>query len=207
LGADIIDQTLHGSDGHVQVRYPEGTGELDQAWAPTLASLGLEAKYDPRKGDTLGGYALLKTMDKQARRSYAAPAYYLPNADRSNLTVITGAFVKKIEFEKKDGAVTATGAWYEIEGKEKFVSTRGDVILSAGTIQSPQILELSGIGERGRLEKLGIDVIVDNPNVGENLQVCLLRSNIQDTLANSIFRIIHFWASHRKHSTASQQEK
>lgn len=153
MGADIIDQTLHGPDGPVQVRYPEGTGELDQAWAPTLASLGLEAKQDPRKGDTLGGYALLKTMGEQASRSYAAPAYYLPSADRPNLTVITSAFVKKkIEFEKKYGAVTATGAWYEIEGKEKFVSTRGDVILSQGRFRTRRfwssLVLVRGVGLR-----------------------------------------------------------
>jgi choline dehydrogenase len=112
---------------------------------------------------------LPKFMDYKVRRSYTAPAYYVPNAARPNLVVLTNALVKKIEFEN----LVATGVRYSVAGEDKFVRTRGEVILSAGSVGSPKILELSGIGSKARLGALGIDVVVDNPNVGENLQVSL----------------------------------
>ncbi len=110
-------------------------------------------------------------MDKAAKRSFAASAYSFPNSERSNLTVLTGAIVKKIAFDTETSAVTANGVWCSIDGNSHFVGAMREVILSAGTVQSPQILELSGIGNRRQLESFGIDVIVENPAVGENLQV------------------------------------
>jgi choline dehydrogenase-like flavoprotein len=110
-------------------------------------------------------------MDTAAKRSYTAPAYYVPSSERSNLTVLTGAFVKKIAFDVNSSPVTATGVWYSIGGDEHFVGALREVILSAGTIQSPKILELSGIGSKTQLENFEINVVVENPGVGENLQV------------------------------------
>jgi choline dehydrogenase len=167
LGTEIIDPSLHGNSGPIQTNFPREQGPLDQAWGPAFKSLGLYPKQDPRKGDTLGGYSLPKFMDSKASRSYAAPAYYAPIAERSNLVVSTNALVQKIQFEN----LVATGVKYAVAGQEKFIRARGEVILSAGSVQSPQILELSGIGSKNRLDALGIDVVVDNPNVGENLQV------------------------------------
>lgn len=125
---------------------------IDHAWGATFKTLGLGPQSDPRSGNILGGYAMPKFQNKRGKRSYAAPGYYLPNAGRSNLTVLTGAFVKKIEFDTQASPVTATGVWYSIVGKDQFVNVRKEVILSAGTIQGPPILELSGIGSRSHLE-------------------------------------------------------
>jgi hypothetical protein len=69
----------------------------------------LEPQSDLRAGDTLGGYSLPKIMDKTAKRSYSAPTYYVPSSGREDFTVLTGAFVKKIEFDTKATLVTATG--------------------------------------------------------------------------------------------------
>lgn len=171
LGTAIIDTALHGASGPIQTSFGEGSGPLDHAWGQTFKTLGLGPGGDPRAGDTLGGYSLPKFMDRTAKRSYAAPAYYVPSSGRSNLTVLTGAFVKKIEFDAKKVPVIATGVHYSIDGKDRFVGARKEVILSAGTIQSPQILELSGIGNKTHLEKFDIDVVVANNGVGENLQV------------------------------------
>jgi choline dehydrogenase len=171
LGTDIINTSLHGSSGPLQINFPKGQGPLDQAWGPSFKTLGLGPRLDPRAGNTLGGYSVPKFMDNTAKRSYAAPAYYAPNSGRSNLTVLTGTVVKKIVFDVDTSLVTATGVSYSVAGKEHFVGAMKEVILSAGTVQSPQILELSGIGNKTHLEGLGIDVIVDNGGVGENLQV------------------------------------
>ncbi|KAE9378239.1 GMC oxidoreductase [Stipitochalara longipes BDJ] len=170
LGTAIIDVSLHGSSGPIQTSFPKGQGPLDQAWSRAFKTLGLGPQSDPRAGSTLGGYSLPKFMDKTAKRSYAAPAYYVPSSGRPNLTVWTGAFVKKIAFDTNTSPITATGVWYTIDGREKFVGALREVILSAGTVKSPQILELSGIGNKWELKKVGIDVIIENDGVGENLQ-------------------------------------
>jgi choline dehydrogenase len=133
--------------------------------------LGLLAKSDPRDGLALGGYTNLLNLDLNGRkRSYAATGYYLPIKQRKNLKVLTGALVEKIILEKskkKGGDVLATGVKYS----NGTVANAGkEVILCAGSIGSPQILELSGIGSRDILEKNGIEVLVENDNVGENLQ-------------------------------------
>jgi choline dehydrogenase len=166
-----MNPSLHGTSGPIQSSFPKGTGPLDQAWGATFKTLGLGPTSDPRSGNILGGYAMPKFQDKMGKRSYAAPAYYLPNAGRSNLTVLTGAFVKKIELDTQLSPVIATGVWYSIAGQDHFVHARKEIIVSAGTIQSPQILELSGIGSKSHLEKFGVDAVLDNAGVGENLQV------------------------------------
>jgi choline dehydrogenase len=105
-------------------------------------------------------------------RSYSARAYYEPNAHRPNLSVLTDALVSKVEFEKitsSSGSAKATGVQFTVGGVPYTVNAKREVIVCGGTINSPQILELSGIGSAPLLQKHGIDVVYDNPNVGENL--------------------------------------
>ncbi|KAL7940044.1 hypothetical protein V8C42DRAFT_356502 [Trichoderma barbatum] len=142
LGGDIFDFQMYGKDGPIQLTLPHGTSQVDAAWTTTLRNLGLEVKQDPREGKTLGGYAVLKFIDQSAKRSYAVSAYYAPNAARKNLTVITGAHVNKVILEAVDG-----------DG-----------------VRATAILELSGIGGAQILSKAGVTVIVETPNIGENLQ-------------------------------------
>lgn len=104
LGTAVIDPSLHGKSGPVQTSFTESPGEVDKAWSRTFKTLGLGPEADPRAGSTLGGYSLPKFMDKFARRSHA---FYEPNATRENLTVLTRAFVKKVDTSGE--VVTATG--------------------------------------------------------------------------------------------------
>jgi choline dehydrogenase-like flavoprotein len=170
LGSEIIDPTLHGTSGQVQITFPHGTSEVDGMWRRTLQTLGLGAEKDPRAGATLGGAAVLRYIDKEARRSTAASAFYAPNARRANLSVVTNAHVNKILLEDKKGFVVASGVSFQFEGKDYTVSALREVVLSAGAFQSPQILELSGIGSKAILQQHNIKTVVENPNVGENLQ-------------------------------------
>lgn len=124
-------------------------------------------------------------MDKSAKRSYSASAYYSPNSGRKNLTVLTCAFVKRIEFNTRISPVTAVGVWFSLSGKELFVRATQEIILSAGTVQSPQLLELSGIGSKTHLQSLGIDMVVDNAGVGENLQVSIISITLTASLTLS----------------------
>lgn len=109
------------------------------------------------------------TPDKR-ERSYSATAYYKPNIGRKNLHLLTEAFVQEVILEKEDGQWSAKGVRFIHGGEEYNIGTEGEVIICAGSVQSPQLLELSGIGNTEVLKAAGIDVKVDNPAVGENLQ-------------------------------------
>lgn len=104
------------------------------------------------------------------RRSYSARGYYAPNKDRKNLSLLTNAWVAKIDLEKTDcGDARATGVTFTVDGTKHQVKANREVIVCGGTVNSPQILELSGIGSPSILSKAGVEVIVDHPAVGENL--------------------------------------
>ena len=109
------------------------------------------------------------TPDKR-ERSYSATAYYKPNSARKNLHLLTEAFVQEVILEEEKGQWTAKGVRFIHGGEEYTVSTEREVIICAGSVQSPQLLELSGIGNPEVLKAAGIGVKVDNPAVGENLQ-------------------------------------
>lgn len=84
--------------------------------------------------------------------------------------MLTNAIVEKIDLEEKDGQWTATGVTYSCGGEKFSAKASHEVIIGAGSIQSPQLLELSGIGDPNVLNAAGVAVKVANPNVGENLQ-------------------------------------
>ena len=109
------------------------------------------------------------TPDKR-ERSYSATAYYRPNSGRKNLHLLEQAFVQEVVLEKEDGQWIAKGVKFTYEGEEHVVRTEGEVVICAGSVQSPQLLELSGIGNPEVLKAAGIEVKFDNPAVGENLQ-------------------------------------
>jgi choline dehydrogenase len=93
-------------------------------------------------------------------------AYLKPAKHRSNLTILTNSQVSKVIFENKK----AVGVEFIQQGSKKTIRSNKEVILSAGAIQSPQILQLSGVGPAKLLQELNIPVVHDLPGVGENLQ-------------------------------------
>lgn len=135
-----------------------------------MRNAGYKEAKDPRTGSAIGGFNQLNTIDpKHGRRSYAARGYYEPNAGRPKLALQLHALVSKIEFEMDGEEVRATGVQFIVNGITHTVKAKREVIVSGGTINSPQILELSGIGSRAVLEKAGVEVVVELPGVGENL--------------------------------------
>ncbi|KAL2194109.1 hypothetical protein P885DRAFT_43842 [Corynascus similis CBS 632.67] len=174
LGLTYLNKDLATGDGPIQVSYSEGYGVTNKAWLETFASLGLEISTDPRDGNALGAFQNHASIDPATHtRSYATTGYYSPEvAKRPNLVVLTETLVSRILFDTASGGdAVATGV--EIitkNGEKKQVSTSSEVILAAGALQSPQILELSGVGGRELLEKHNIPVVVENPNVGEHVQ-------------------------------------
>ncbi|KAK3904712.1 hypothetical protein C8A05DRAFT_13459 [Staphylotrichum tortipilum] len=174
LGLKYLNEDLSKGDGPIQVSYSEGYNVTNEAWLKTFTNLGLDAGGDPRDGTTLGAFQNHANIDPATHtRSFAATGYYTPEiAKRPNLVVLTETLVSRVLFSTADGE-DAVAAGVEIttkDGEKKQVSAATEVILAAGALQTPQILELSGVGGRDLLEKHGISVVVDNANVGEHVQ-------------------------------------
>ena len=172
LSTKNIELDLHGVSGPLQTGFPRGTGPSDDVWMPTFETLGLAAKQDPRKGATIGAYPILKHIDPEGKRSSAVSSYHAVAASRPNLKVIENALVTRIVLrEAGDGSAIVAGVEFSIDGQQLRIDAMREVILAAGSVMSPKVLELSGIGPEDVLNKVGIETIVHNDGVGENLQV------------------------------------
>ena len=173
LGLDyLVESKYRGENGPIQASY-SGTmqDELGRARVETFQSLNYSLTGDPFSGATTGGFANPATVDPIIKeRSYSAPAYYAPIKNRPNLHVITGCQVEKILFPTQDELKIARGILFTLNGKKYAIQAQKEIILAAGAINSPKLLELSGIGDPGLLRSMGIDVVIENPNVGQNLQ-------------------------------------
>ncbi|KAH9890787.1 hypothetical protein F4778DRAFT_367719 [Xylariomycetidae sp. FL2044] len=164
--------SARASDGPIRASFPdEADDPLPSAWVDTLAALGYPASNDPFSGEMTGGYVNAMTIDPDSRtRSDAVTGYLQPSISRPNLTVMTNSMVETVIFDKAEATPRALGVRVR-KGAETFsVKANKEVILAAGAFGTPKLLQLAGIGSRTRLEALGIPVVVDNANVGENLQ-------------------------------------
>ena len=128
-----------------------------QAGAPTSGDLN---------GTTREGVARVRLNMRKGMRHSAAAAYLHPAMRRPNLRVVTRALVSRVVFEGR----RAVAVEYAVDGAVRRVQARREIILAGGAINTPQLLELSGIGQAERLRQLGIPVLRDSRKVGENLQ-------------------------------------
>ncbi|KAL9938497.1 hypothetical protein V8E36_002216 [Tilletia maclaganii] len=164
----------YGSSGPIKVSFPKWVSEQVQNWIPALETLGLPYNQQPLAGDNVGASIQPSDINPvNSTRSYSAVAYYLPNSARPNLKVLLNSTVSKITFgNNKDpsGNLIANGVTYQTGGQTNSLAVRREVIVSGGVVNSPQILELSGIGNKTILKSAGIQTLVDLPGVGENLQ-------------------------------------
>jgi 5-(hydroxymethyl)furfural/furfural oxidase len=161
---------LHGKDGPVPVRRP-GSGDL-----PPMA--GALREYcsnrqinliDDLNGDFREGFGILPISRFADKRASAAICYL--DADvraRSNLRIVTDAMVRSLTIEGADGRRRITGVNAVIDGETRSF-TAGEVIVSAGALQSPVMLLRAGVGPAGALKRAGVEVIADRPGVGGNL--------------------------------------
>ncbi|MCJ1229556.1 hypothetical protein MMC12_006223 [Toensbergia leucococca] len=162
----------HGTTGPIQTTYSASYAATHRHWHATLNNLSVPTNTSHFSGSNTGVWTSLTSVTPDRReRSYAATAYYQPNSKRANLVLLTEALVREVVLEKDEvERWGARGVRFERGGEEFVARTEGEVIVCAGSVQSPQLLELSGIGKREVLEAAGIEVKVENPNVGENLQ-------------------------------------
>jgi len=158
------DDPFRGKDGPLVLERGPADGPLFGAFFAAARQAGYHLTDDVN-GYRQEGFAAFDRNIHRGRRLSAARAYLYPVLSRPNLTVATRAFVTKIIFSSK----RAVGVEFRHEGKTKRVRS-GELIGCGGAINSPQLLQLSGIGNATELSGLGIDVVADLPGVGENLQ-------------------------------------
>jgi choline dehydrogenase len=152
-----LEQNLHIED-------PRVSWEIVDAWQRAAAECGIAPIRSFNGGDN-SGCAPFQMTQRRGRRWSATNAFLKPVLHRKNLTVLTGASVMKVLFENK----TAVGLEFLRNGSSHQARAGKETILSLGAIGSPQVLQLSGIGNQEHLGKLQIQTIQHSPGVGENL--------------------------------------
>ncbi|WP_368622932.1 GMC family oxidoreductase [Paraburkholderia sp. BR13444] len=155
----------HGAGGPWRVEKQRLKWKILEEFAQAAQQTGIPATDDFNRGDNTGvGY--FDVNQKRGIRWNASKAFLRPALKRQNLTVITGAHTQRVVFDGR----RCTGVEYRGAEVDYVAKARCEVILSAGAVNSPQLLELSGVGNGARLQNLGIEIVQDLRGVGENLQ-------------------------------------
>ena len=184
------ESTLHGGNGPLGVSDPRYINPLTPVFLEAAQQAGFSANND-FNGEQQEGFGLYQTTTRNGQRSSSAQAYLKPVRKRKNLTVITKAMASRVIFENGK----ASSLVYSVAGKGGFCeAARKEIILCGGSVNSPQLLMLSGIGPRAQLQQHGIDVLVDLPGVGGNLQdhldACILQQCTQDITYDSSNQVL-----------------
>mgnify|MGYP000982541542 FL=1 len=156
---------FRGAHGELSVSTLRNDHPACVAWLNAAEQMGLP-RNDDFNGETTFGVGRYNLSISKRWRESSAVAFLRPALGRPNLKVVTGAQAARVVFEKG----RAVGVAYVRNGREETAHSGGEVILSAGALQSPQLLQLSGIGPADLLRRHGIGVVADLPGVGENLQ-------------------------------------
>lgn len=158
------DDPARGAGGPLRISDPRFVHSSARAFIDAGVACGLPRNAD-YNGERQDGVSLLQFTIRDGRRDSAATAYLQPARKRGNLTVLTGAAVRRITFDGR----RATGVVYEYEGQEHTALAGREVIAAGGAIGSPRLLLASGVGESAELSALGIEPVHDLPGVGCHL--------------------------------------
>lgn len=184
---------LHGHGGEWRVEKQRAHWDILDGFADAMEEYGVAKTDDFNSGDNAGvGY--FDVNQRSGWRWNTSKAFLRPAKSRQNLTIWTEAQVERLLFDQSAG-LRCTGAKVNRKGTSVDVTATGEVVLSAGAINTPKILQVSGIGPAGLLKSHGIDLLLDAPAVGENLQDHLQiravfkvkNARTLNTLANSLF--------------------
>jgi choline dehydrogenase len=160
---------FHGVGGELRVEERRVNWEILDAWRDAAAECGIPKISEFNRGDNFGN-AYFQMNQRKGSRWSGTKAYLRPVLSRSNLTVITKAHVEMLTFDQSNGKPRATGVSVRIDDQASSTITASkEVILAAGAIGSPQILQLSGVGPKELLTDKGIEVVKELAGVGENL--------------------------------------
>lgn len=159
------ESDAHGSGGEIRIERQRLRWDILDAFQRAADEAGIPPTGDFNDGDNFGS-GLFEVTQRRGMRWSAADAFLRPARNRPNLKIVTRAHTDRIKFE----GTRAVGVRWHADGASQEARADGEVILSAGAIGSPAILERSGVGDSARLQDLGIETRVHSPQVGENLQ-------------------------------------
>ncbi|MEX3009897.1 GMC family oxidoreductase [Hoeflea sp. TYP-13] len=161
---------LHGTGGPLQVSNQRSPRPISQAFieASQQCQHSVTDDFNGSEQEGAGLYQVTQYHggEKNGERCSAAAAYIHPNENRSNLTIITNAHVTRVVFDGK----RAVGVAYRVRRKEHEIRAKREVVLCGGAFNSPQLLQLSGVGPADELKSHGIKTVHELPGVGQNLQ-------------------------------------
>jgi choline dehydrogenase len=155
----------HGTGGELNVARLRQVHPASHALVEAAAELQFPRR-DDFNAPEMDGFGIYEVTQKNGERWTSARAFIHPVAERRNLTVLTGALARRLIFTGR----RASGLVIRQDGEERRLSARREIVLAGGTINSPQLLMLSGVGPAQKLRDLGIEVVHDLPGVGQNLQ-------------------------------------
>lgn len=187
------DPAVRGKGGPIGVTNLDRFDELADAFVTACQEAGYRQVRDYNDGSYEGTF-YLQYSTRNGWRSSSSVGYLRPARARPNLTILTGATVTRVLLEGK----RATGVELSLGGGLRTVRARREVVLSAGPMQSPKLLELSGIGNADILRRHGVDVVHHLPGVGENLRdhanvrvtfECAKRITINDVLYSPLLKL------------------
>lgn len=159
------DPRYHGRSGPLHPAIVGDPNPISEAFIEGCVELGYPRNAD-FNGEHLEGAGWNQCTIYQGKRESSARAFLLPVMDRPNLTVMTETFVYQLALDK---SLTTTGVRYVRAGTLGEAEVDREVILSGGAVDSPKLLLLSGLGPAAELEQVGIDVVLDLPEIGKNL--------------------------------------
>lgn len=167
-------QNQYGFQGPIKISLPQYITHQLIYWIPALRSIGLKLNTAPLSGNNLGASIQPSDIDPTLQiRTSSTVAYLQPNKQRPNLKVLVSATVEKIIFEQSlndTSCLTAHGAIFSKGTHIYTAKASKEVIVSGGSVNTPKLLELSGIGRTDVLQAAGVKQLINLPGVGENLQ-------------------------------------
>lgn len=159
------DDGFRGREGPLRVTNPTPDAPLYQALIRAAGENGIPHNPD-YNGASQDGIAMSQATISDGRRMSTAHCYLSPIRNRTNLRIVTGALTERLTFDGR----RCSGVRYLLGGQPHEARAGREVVICAGSINSPQLLELSGIGQPERLQRLGIEVVHELSGVGENLR-------------------------------------
>jgi len=160
---------FHGAGGEWRVEKQRLSWQILDAFRDAAEQVGIPKVEDFNCGDNLGS-SYFEVNQKRGIRWNTAKAFLRPASRRPNLTLMTGCHVEKLVIEQGDNGAVCKGVIFTGGGTQWRAEAMRETLLTAGAVGSPQILQLSGIGDAQQLQQAGVQAVVDLPGVGANLQ-------------------------------------
>ncbi|KAJ4118868.1 hypothetical protein NW768_010606 [Fusarium equiseti] len=165
-----VDPAAHGSNGFIHSTYSPFFWPTTKNFVQAAGELDINVALDQANGNAIGGYFCPHNLNPKTVARSSAQDYYSAVSSRKNLQLLSGHQVTRVLTKKSGKSVKATGVEFATsrDSKRQTVKAKKEVVLAAGSIHTPQILQVSGIGDPGLLSSIDVPVVVDLPAVGQN---------------------------------------